>query len=97
MNEQTYGYWTCCVDFSGDVGALIDMIDDSITITRKTFMHHVDPQDRTDLELRLGYELYWKRGLTCAQDYHVTYHRSKFKGKRVYYMKHAAIEYIFRQ
>jgi hypothetical protein len=30
-----------------------------------------------------------------AGDWHVSYHRSKYKGKTVYYFRHSAIEYIF--
>lgn len=93
--SRDYRYWKCCVDF-WDIEALCTMIYDSIEITRATFLKHVDRQDLEDLEASLGYFRHPRQGLTCAGDYHVRYHRSVYKGRRVYYMRQSAIEYIFR-
>jgi len=91
-------YWKSCVDFSpGDTSALFEMIDDAITVTRRTFLKHVDAASRLQLEKALSYETHAKRGLTCAGDYHVSYHRSKYNGRRVYFMRHSSIEHIFRE
>jgi hypothetical protein len=69
------------------------MVDNNIEITRSTFLKHVNRVDLKELETRLGYS----RDFHIINDWHVTYHRSKLEGKRVYYLCHSAIEYIFKQ
>ncbi len=76
-------------------GGLVDMIDSAIEVTRRTFLKHADSGSVRDLEGVLGYERFWRRGLTMASDYTVRYHRSKPHGKRVYFVTHSAIEYVF--
>jgi len=87
------------VDFSvveaNKPDGLISMIDNSIEITRRTFLSKVDRDEFENLTSRLGYSLHLKWGLTMKDDFHVTYHRSKLRGERVYYFRHSAIEYIF--
>ena len=73
------------------------MIDRAIEVSRRTFLKHVHRDDLGELEALLGYEDHPRRGLTMAGDYHVSYHRSKLHGKTVYYFKHSAIEYVFRE
>jgi len=94
-----YKFYSNCVSWpSGDVfneGGLSDMIDNAIDITRKTFMKYVYMSELKDIEMSLGYDNHYKQGLTMAGDYHVGYHRSKLHGKRVYYFRHSAIEYVF--
>ena len=92
-----YRYYCCCVNWPrADVHAgLIPMVDSAVDITRKTFRQHVDSADLAELERSLGYESHPTRGLTMAGDYHVSYHRSKLHGRRVYYFRHSAIEYVF--
>ena len=73
------------------------MIDAERGITRKTFLKHVNREDRIDLERSLGYAPHDPTsGLTMTRDYHVSYHRSKLHSETVYYFKHSAIEYVFR-
>jgi hypothetical protein len=91
-----YGYKGNCVNTSGKaVGTLMNMIDNSITITRETFLKHVNRNDLKEIEQDLGYELYPSQGLTMAGDYMVSYHRSKWGNKRCYYFTWSAIEYFF--
>ena len=94
-----YTYYSNCVGWdSKDVFAengLSDMIDNAIDISRKTFLKHVDNYDLLALEDGMGYAGHPKQGMTMAGDYHVSYHRSKLHGKRVYYFRHSAIEYVF--
>lgn len=71
------------------------MIADSIEVSRKTFLKHVDKEQLQDLEQTLGYDRHPKQGLTMAGDWHVSYHRSKLNGQRVYFFVHSAIEYVF--
>jgi len=97
MESGRYDYWKSCVDFCGRTGieALQEMISDSIEITRRTFMKHVNTDTVASMAQSMGYEADGRKGLSLAADWHVCYFRSKFKGKRVYYMRHSSIEYIF--
>ncbi|WP_444679581.1 hypothetical protein [Halomonas sp. E19] len=92
-------YFNCCVDWDPkDVhvdGGLCDMIDEEVSITRRTFLAHVDPTDLHHVESMLGYAKHPRQGLTMAGDFHVSYHRSRLHGECVYYFKHSAIEYVF--
>ena len=92
-----YRYWRNCVDWPRHDAreGLQSVIDNSIDITRKTFLSHVHRRDRVELEKNLGYETNYKCGLTIASDWAVTYHRSEIHGKKVYYLRHSAIEYVF--
>lgn len=96
MTTRKFTYYGRCVSWPlSQVPALIEMVDDARQITRETFRRHVDRADRERLEQRLGYELHPALGLTCAGDYCVSYHSSKLHGRRVYFVTHSAIEYVF--
>ena len=92
-------YYSNCVNWPRDdvhePGGLCTMIDEAKDITRSTFLLHVDPTDRRDLEAQLGYSLTRDGGLTMKRDYHVSYHRSRLHKRTVYFFKHSAIEYVF--
>ena len=92
-------YFNNCVGWdSKDVFApmgLSEMIDNSIDISRKTFLRHVNNEEIKEMAENMGYAAHYKNGLTMANDYAVSYHRSKLHGKRVYYFRHSAIEYVF--
>ncbi len=92
-----YRYYCCCVNWPrADVeDGLIPMIDDAITITRRTLLRHVNRADLLMLEDGLQYDRHPKQGLTMAADWAVSYHRSKLHGKRVYYFAHSGIEHVF--
>jgi hypothetical protein len=89
---KPYHYWQCCVDFSEDVELLIAMIDTAVDITYRTFFQHCDLEEARTL---LCYDKHWKQGLTLKKDWHVSYHRSTYNGKRCYFLCHSGIEYIF--
>jgi len=77
-------------------GGLCDMIDACRSITRKTFLRHVDTNSRAEVERALGYAPHDPGAvLTMKRDFHVSYHRSKLHGRTVYLFKHSAIEYVF--
>lgn len=76
-------------------GGLIDMIDNSLDITRETFLKHVDKAAIQDISDNLGYARHYKQGLTMNADWCVSYHRSKLFGNVVYYLRHSGIEYVF--
>ncbi len=91
-----YKFYCNCVCWnSKDIDGLSEMIDNSIDITRKTFLKHVDREQLYNFESQLGYERFARRGLTMADDYTVSYHRSTLHGKTVYYFRQSAIEYVF--
>lgn len=76
-------------------GGLCDMVDNAVTISRRTFLQNVDRDELQKLEQRLGYAKHPKHGLTMASDYHLEYCRSKLHGKTVYFFTHSAVEYVF--
>jgi len=94
-----YQYFNNCVNWDrSDVhedGGLCDMVDNSIDISRRTFLKHIDKESLEPLEDALGYSRHHKQGLVMANDWAVSYHRSVLHGQRVYYFKHSAIEYVF--
>ena len=74
-------------------GGLVDMIDNAIEVSRKTFLKYVDDQELADIEAGVGYD----KDLRMKDDWHVSYHRSKLHGERVYFFKHSAIEHVFKE
>ena len=89
-------YLRNCVSWpEDDIDNLSKMIDDATDITRSTFLKHVNRASLKEIEQMLGYSEHPSQGLTMAGDWHVSYHRSKLNGKRVYYFRHSAIEYVF--
>ena len=84
---------TSCVNSTGQ--AIRDMVDRATDITRKTFLRHVDRAERLCIERDLGYSQFRDGGLQMANDFHVSYHKSIYLGRKCYYFCHSAIEYIF--
>lgn len=93
-------YYNNCVSWPpADVradGGLSDMVQAERTITRRTFLKHVDREQLAELELALGYERNPSRGLTMAGDWHVSYHKSKLHGQTVWFITQSGIEYVFK-
>ncbi len=93
MNK--YHYFINCIDWPFNINLLNDMIDNAIEITWSTIVKHCDIQDIKDLFPCYDYE--GKGGLHIKNDYAVSFYRSKLKEKRIYYICHSAIEYIFTE
>lgn len=55
----------------------------------------MDRENLREIECQLGYALHSRRGLTMARDYHVSYHKSRFRGQPCVYFRWSAIEYVF--
>ena len=91
-----FHYYCNCVGWPREdvsrEGGLCDMIDQRISISRSTFLRHVDPREMRQMERNFGYD---PRTLTMARDFAVRYYRSKLHGRTVYYFDHSAIEYVF--
>jgi len=92
-------YYTCCVNWPReDVPALCDMIERGRHISRRTFLKHVDRNDRIELERAFGYAPHCSdSALTIARDWAVSYERSTLHGQTVYFLNHSGIEYVFAE
>ena len=90
---KNYTYETCCVDSKAEW--IDDMIDKAIDITYQTIKKHIKGLD--EWEKSMGYVTGNKKGLKLKNDYAVTFHRSKYRNKKCYYIKHSAIEFIFTE
>lgn len=89
-------FFSNCVSWPRDrVPELCEMIRANRVVSRRTFRRHVDTRELADIELGIGYERHHSQGLVMANDWAVSYHRSKLNGKTVYYFRHSAIEYVF--
>lgn len=91
--EGTWRYRTNCVQSTAY--HINTMVDASKTISRVTFLKYVDRESLNAVEGILGYESHHSQGLTMAQDWHVSYHRSVYRGHPCVYFDHSSIEYIF--
>lgn len=90
----TYRFQTDCVN-SDDGAGIQAMVDAAHEISRRTFLGYVDRAQLREIEAACGYESHPKRGLTMANDWSVSYHRSTFRGRPCVYFRWSAIEHIF--
>ena len=91
---KTYHYRTCCVDSTGEaINAMTDQaFDSSLQAMRRRC------GDLTEWEKVMGYDTGNERGgLRLKDDWHVSFHRSRYRGQPCYYIKHSAIEYIWTE
>jgi len=92
METRDYKYETNCVNSTYE--DISPMVDAKRNVTYKTFLKHVSFADLSDLFPFYG--THPKQGLLMIKnDWHVSYHRSKFKNQRCYYIRHSGIEYVF--
>lgn len=93
-------FYSSCVNWPRDDvntdGGLCSMIDRQVSVTRQTFMRHVNKHDREVLERHFGYAPHDPgASLTMKRDFAVGYAKSLLHGKIVYFINHSAIEYVF--
>jgi len=91
MPKGKLSYYGNCVGLPGRF--INNLIDREIDISYKTFRKYVSGKD-----LRAEFPIYdWgvKGGLHLQDDWSVSFHRSKYKGKFYYYMKQSGIEHIW--
>lgn len=96
MTKGAYEFFSSCISWPDDPykeGGLCDMQQNARSITRKTFLQHVSYDILKTLEKDLGYD----SQLKMCNDWHVGYYRGMLYGKRVYFFKHSAIEYVFKE
>lgn len=86
-----YQYHTSCVQSTAKL--IEEMIDAAIDVTYRTMLKHCP--GLLDWAESVGYERNSRRGLTLKEDYVVSFHRSKYRGRRCYYVRWSAIEHIF--
>ncbi len=89
MNGK-YVYHTCCVQ--SDAESIQDMVDQAREISLATFRRHCDCED---WERDMGYARGREAGIHLKNDYHVSFHRSRFRGHPCCFAVHSAIEYVF--
>lgn len=91
---QLYSYVTSCVESNNQ--SITDMIESPVEeeVSYEEFMSNVSRD-----EIKSLFPIYdWEEGtdgFTLQNDYHVSYHKSKFEGYDCYYMVHSAIEWVF--
>lgn len=89
---MTYEYLTSCVDSTAD--AINAMVVRAIDVTYRTMLLRCP--GLLDWAESVGYERDGRSGgLTLERDWAVSFHRSKYRGKRCYYVRWSAIEHIF--
>lgn len=74
-------------------GGLSEAIDRSLEITAETFKRRIGVEAYNDIEEQLGYGK--NQFMRIADDYAVSFHRSKWHSHTIYYLRHSAIEYVF--
>jgi hypothetical protein len=99
MARLDFRFVCSCVTCPGeDAGEAINAMKDTASdITRGTFLRYVPATELGPIEHGLGYEVrYPRRGLTMARDWHVSYHRSTFRGRPCVYFRWSGVEHIFQ-
>lgn len=91
---MSYHYHTCCINSTAI--NIYTMVDNAIDITYCTMLKHCS--GLLDWAERMGYVRDGRsKGLTLKNDWGVSFHRSKYRGRRCYYVCHSAIEYIWTE
>ena len=94
MTRRKAEYLTCCVNSTAKL--IDDMTDQAREITYRTARRNISRKAFTDFEKWMTYDTGGERGgLRLKDDWHVTYHKSRYKGIPCYYIQHSGIEYIF--
>jgi hypothetical protein len=89
--QKHYRYRTNCVTSTAD--AINKMTAAAKDVSYETFVKHC--HGFREWRAQLGYHDLPSQGLTIKDDWHVSYHKSKYNGVACYYLVHSAIEYIW--
>ena len=81
-----YAFETTCVNSTADL--ILDMVDQAREVTWRTFTRYVPRH-----ELRS----FFPGPPALERDYHVRFYRSRFNGRRCYFLVHSAIEYVWTE
>lgn len=93
MGKLHYAYNCTSPD---DIDELYAIVDDFSDITYETFRRNVDTDDFDTVCLELGYFIGNEKGLHIKDDWSVSFHKSKYNGKTIYFFCQSAIEYVFK-
>lgn len=90
--EKPYRYETCCIH--SDYESITSMTEQSSDVSYRTMLKYCDLASWAEDH---GYEVRQNvgHGLTLKGDWHVSYHKSVYRGKPCYYLVHSHIEYIW--
>lgn len=93
--DRSWTYETNCIGSDGQ--SIQTMIDGASDISRSTFLRYVDRGSLEAIEQSIGYASSSSRNgeLRMAGDWHVSYHRSTYRGRPCVYFRWSAIEHIF--
>ena len=69
------------------------MVDQAVEVSYGTVLRHCT--DLLQWAGEMGYDRRSNQGLTLKNDWHVSYHKSRYQGYRCYYVCHSGIEYIW--
>jgi hypothetical protein len=81
-----YQYFGNCINLNGS--KISDMVNDSKQISYNTFTKNIDG-GRTVLNEMFGTVPH------ISKDWSVSFYSSKYNGKKCYFLKHSAVEYVF--
>jgi hypothetical protein len=88
---KAYRYLTNCIGANGR--DICDMKDRAVEVSYRTARSYCE--GLIDWACSVGYSRRRSQGLALRDDWHVGYYRSVFRGRRCYYVKWSAIEYIW--
>ena len=74
---------------------LSDMADQSVRVSRRCFMSHVNRESLREVGQACGYQDHHTLGMTMASDWHVSYERGKFGKMWCYFFVWSGIEFLF--
>lgn len=90
FDTTDFDFVTRCVE--SDAVSINDMVTLAEDIDRDEFLEHVNSDTMEWMEEEFGYT---DDGLRMEDDWHVSYHRSMYRGVPAYYFVHSAIEHVF--
>lgn len=92
---MAFEFFSSCTGWPIAVQHLNNAINDARDISRRTFLKYVNPEQMQRIERELNYERDARHGLTMANDWHVSYHKTKLLGCPAVYFVWSAIEFVF--
>ncbi len=91
---KAHYHTNCCL--CTDAEPLREMISIARDVTLATIRRNIDRDSLRDWESGMGYDVSGERGgLRLKDDWHVSYHKSRFEGRNCYYIVHSRVEHIF--
>lgn len=85
-----FNYQTCCVESDGD--SITAMVNAEKVITYQTALKHMT--GLLEWARARGYAMR-RPSITLRTDWHVSFHKSVYKGDPCYYVQWSGIEYIW--